>query len=55
MADLKGINPSICMHHIYCEDNTKPFKEMQRKLSPNMRGIEESSQVAGYGYHIPNF
>jgi len=23
VADLKGISHSICMHHIYCENNTK--------------------------------
>ena len=30
IADLKGISPSICMHHIYTEDSTKATREMQR-------------------------
>jgi hypothetical protein len=28
LADIKGIGPSMCMHHILLEDNTKPNKEM---------------------------
>ena len=29
MANLKGICPSMCMHHIYLEDNVKLTREMQ--------------------------
>ena len=36
---LKGISPSICMHHIYTEDSTKPTREMQRRLNPNMQEV----------------
>jgi len=39
MAELKGISPSICMHRIYCENNTKPSREMQRRLNPSMREV----------------
>ena len=24
MADLRGIDPKVCMHNIYVEENTKP-------------------------------
>ena len=39
MADLKGISPSICMYHIYCEGNTKTSRKMQRRLNPSMRKV----------------
>ena len=39
IADLKGISPSICMHHIYTEESAKPVSEMQRRLNPNMREV----------------
>ena len=39
IADLKGISPSICMHHIYIEYNAKPTREMQRWLNPNMQEV----------------
>ena len=28
IADLKGIDPSICMHHIHCEENAKPYRDI---------------------------
>jgi hypothetical protein len=34
LADIKGISPSMCMHHILLEDNAKPTREMQRRLNP---------------------
>ena len=36
LADIKGISPSLCMHHILLEDNAKPTREMQRRLNPPM-------------------
>jgi hypothetical protein len=39
VADLKGIDPSICMHRINCEENAKPTREMQRRLNPNMKEV----------------
>jgi len=33
------------MHHIYCEDNTKPSREMQRRLNPNMREVGKKEVV----------
>jgi hypothetical protein len=37
VADLKGINPSICMHRIHLEDDAKPYREAQHRLNPNMK------------------
>ncbi|KAJ9177003.1 hypothetical protein P3X46_012259 [Hevea brasiliensis] len=39
IEDLKGINPSICMHRISMEENSKPTIEHQRRLNPNMKKI----------------
>ena len=39
MEDLKGINPSICMHKILLEDNVKNFIEHQRRLNPVMKEV----------------
>jgi hypothetical protein len=39
LAYIKGISPSMCMHHILLEDNTKPTREMQRRLNPPMMEV----------------
>ena len=39
IADIKGIIPLICTHKIYLEKNTKPSREMQRSLNPNMKEV----------------
>jgi hypothetical protein len=33
---VKGISPSMCMHHMLLEDNAKPIRKMQRRLNPPM-------------------
>lgn len=39
VADLKGINPFVCMHCIHREEDVKPSLEMQRRLNPNMKEV----------------
>ncbi|XP_027166495.1 uncharacterized protein LOC113766511 [Coffea eugenioides] len=39
LADIKGINPSVCMHHILLEPEAKPVRERQRKLNPAMKEV----------------
>jgi hypothetical protein len=39
LADIKGISPSMCMHHILLEDNEKPTREMQWRLNPPMMEV----------------
>jgi len=39
LADIKGISPSMCMHHILLEDNAKPTREMQRRLNSPMMEV----------------
>ena len=39
IADLKGISPSLCMHHIYIEVDAKSVRDMQRRQNPNMKEV----------------
>ena len=36
ISDLKGINPSICTHHIYLEEESKTIRQPQRRLNPHL-------------------
>ncbi|XP_071926192.1 uncharacterized protein [Coffea arabica] len=39
ISDIKRISPTICMHRILLEKNSKPVVETQRKLNPNMKEV----------------
>ena len=39
VEDLKGINPSICMHKILMEENERTLIEHQRRLNPMMKEV----------------
>ena len=39
IEDIKGINPSICIHRILLEEDYKPSIEHQRRLNPNMKEV----------------
>ena len=54
MADLKGINPSFCMHRIIMDEGAKPSREAQRRLNPHMKegGEEGGSQMVGRWDHL---
>ncbi|CAN6543874.1 unnamed protein product [Malus baccata var. baccata] len=39
IADIKGINPTICMHKILMEDGVKPTIDAQRRLNPIMKEV----------------
>ena len=36
ISDLKGINPTICTHHIYLEEESKAVRQPQRRLNPHL-------------------
>ena len=36
ISDLKGIDPLVCTHHIYLEEETRPVRQPQRRLNPHM-------------------
>jgi hypothetical protein len=37
--DIKGISPSVVMHKIHLEEDTKPSREPQRRLNPTMEEV----------------
>ena len=39
IEDLKGINPSICMHKILLDENDRTFIEHHRRLNPIMKEL----------------
>ncbi|XP_073137281.1 uncharacterized protein [Henckelia pumila] len=39
VADIKGINPSICMHKILMEESINPLVQPQRRLNPKMQEV----------------
>ena len=39
ISDLKGINPTICTHHIYLEEESKVVRQPQRRLNPHMQKV----------------
>ena len=36
-TDLKGLDPSLCTHRIFLEDESRPVREAQRRLNPRVR------------------
>ena len=39
IADIKGIDLTICTHRIYLEDDVRPSRQPQRRLNPNMKDV----------------
>ena len=58
IEDLKGINPSICMHKILMEENARTYVEHQRRLNPVMKEVVKKEVLkwlnAGFIYAISN-
>ena len=36
LADLRGLDPSLCTHRIFLEDESRPVREAQRRLNPKV-------------------
>ena len=36
LTNLKGLDPSLCTHRIFLEDELRPVKEAQRQLNPKV-------------------
>ena len=36
LKDLKGLDPSLCTHRIFLEDESRPVREAQRRLNPRV-------------------
>jgi len=56
VVDLKGISPIICIYRIHLEDDAKPVRQMQCRLSPHMKEVVQKEVVkvldAGIIYRI---
>jgi hypothetical protein len=56
ISDLKGINPSVCMHRISLEEDSKPSREHQRRINPVMSEVVKEEVLklleAGIIYQI---
>ena len=39
ITDMKGINPAVCTHHIYLEEEAKSVRQPQRRLNPHMQEV----------------
>ena len=39
IADIKEISPSVVMHQIHLEENTKTLREQQRCLNPVLKEV----------------
>ena len=39
ISDLKWINPLVCTHHIYMEEEANPVRQPQRRLNPHMQDV----------------
>ena len=39
ISDLKGINPTICTHHIYLEEKSKAVRQPHRRLNPHFQEV----------------
>jgi hypothetical protein len=43
--DIKGISPSLVMHKIHLEENSKPSREPQRRLNPAMQEVMRTKVI----------
>ena len=47
MEDIKGISPTLCMHKILLEENSKNSIESQRRLNPIMKEVLKKKSLSG--------
>ncbi|KAM1837494.1 hypothetical protein ACFX14_019295 [Malus domestica] len=45
LADIKGISPTTCMHHILLEEGAKPSRKAQRRLNPPMLEVVKKEVI----------
>jgi hypothetical protein len=45
IEDIKGISPSLVMHKIHMEENSKPSREPQRRLNPAMQEVVRAEVI----------
>ncbi|CAN6720941.1 unnamed protein product [Malus baccata var. baccata] len=52
LADIKGISPTTCMHHIFLEEGAKPTREAQRRLNPPMMEVVKNEIIKLLDYRV---
>eukprot|EP00253_Pinus_taeda_P007596 PITA_07596 len=54
-TDMKGIDPKTCIHHIYIEEKSRPIRQPQRRMNPNLREIvkEELQKLLNVNFIYP--
>eukprot|EP00253_Pinus_taeda_P034423 PITA_34423 len=54
-TDMKGIDPKTCIHHIYIEENSRPIRQPQKRMNPNLREIvkEELKELLNVNFIYP--
>jgi hypothetical protein len=45
IEDIKGISPSLVMHKIHLEENSKPSREPQRRINPAMQEVVRAEVI----------
>ncbi|CAN6697787.1 unnamed protein product [Malus baccata var. baccata] len=45
LADIKGISPTTCMHHIFLEEGAKPPRKAQCRLKPQMMKVVKNEII----------
>ncbi|RDX81713.1 hypothetical protein CR513_37566, partial [Mucuna pruriens] len=55
LSDLPSINPSICIHKILMEEETKPIRQQQRRLNPTILDVvkKEVTKLLATGIIYP--
>jgi len=54
--NMKGIDPQLCMHHIYTEKDTRPVRQPQQRLNPHLKDIVkvELQKLLDCKLYLPN-
>eukprot|EP00253_Pinus_taeda_P024783 PITA_24783 len=53
--DMKGIDPQLCMHHIYTEKDARPIQQPRHRLNPQIKDIfkEELQKLLDVNFIYP--
>jgi len=54
-TNMKGIDPKTCIHHNYIDENSRPIRQPQRRMNPNLREIvkEELQKLLNLNFIYP--
>ena len=52
LVDIKGTKPSMCMHKILIEDDSRPSMEAQRRLNPIIKEVVQKEVLKWLDYGV---